>query len=81
MKVRNGGRIIIAPKGTKYVYFDVDDDGTMRYKSTNGKYKMLVFPTRRDKSVGGKMHNYTDIIVGSSSKSNFSVGSCRLEAH
>ena len=79
MKVRQGGKIIIAPKGTKYAYDWVDDDGVMRYKSTNGKYKMLVYPTERGQSVTGRMHNYTRIIVGSDNTKKFASGSCRLE--
>lgn len=81
MKVRQGGKVIIAPKGTKYVYSWVDDNGVMRYKSTNGKYKMLVYPTERGQSVSGGMHNYTRIIVGSDNTKKFASGSCRLEAY
>ena len=81
MKVRQGGKAIIAPKGTKYVYSWVSDDGIMRYKSTNGKYKMLVSPTERGRSVSGNMHNYTRIIVGSDNTKKYASGSCRLTTY
>jgi len=81
MKVRNGGRTIIAPKGTKYVYKDVHSDGTMTYMSTNKKYVMVVSPTKRGLSVSGSAHNYTGILVGKAGSNSFASGSCRLEAN
>ncbi len=77
MKVYKKGRVIIAPKGTKYTYQRVGNDGVMVYSSKNNKYMMLVYPTRRGQSVGGNMHNYTEIHVGKDAK-NFASGSCRL---
>jgi len=83
MKVRKGGRVIIAPKGTRYVYISVDDnDATMKYESTSRNYTMYVYPTKRAKSIGGTMHNYTDILVLTYTKSGDTrgaSGSCRLE--
>ena len=81
MKVRNGGRTIIAPKGTKYRYEDVHNDGTMTYISTNKKYVMVVSPTRRGTSVSGSSHNYTNILVGNAGSNSFASGSCRLEVN
>ena len=81
MKVRNGGRTIIAPKGTKYMYKDVHDDGTMTYLSTNKKYVMVVSPTKRGLSVSGSAHNYTNILVGKAGSNSFASGSCRLEVN
>lgn len=81
MKVRKRGKVIIAPKGTKYVYKLVNEDGTMTYVSTNNKYIMIVSPTRRGQSVSGDMHNYTDILVGKAGTNSFSSGSCRLEVN
>ena len=81
MKVRNGGRTIIAPKGTKYVYKEVHNDGTMTYISTNKKYVMVVSPTQRGQSVSGSAHNYTAILVGKAGSNSFASGSCRLEVN
>ncbi len=81
MKVRNNGRTIIAPKGTKYTYKSVKDDGSMNYRSTNNKYLMVVYPTKRGQSVSGSMHNYTDILVGKAGSKSFASGSCRLEVN
>ena len=82
MKVRKGGRVIIAPKGTRYIYRSIDDNGIMEYRPTNGKYTLFVWPTKRAMSVGGTMHNYTDILVIYYTKSGDTrgaAGSCRLE--